>query len=89
MCFGFVFIFFWFSDEQMNNLIATPAGLELVLLCTLDSAICLIAFRFIVSGSGHLSIKSSLDVNSDKMMFTCSFHSPAILIVCPREAYVS
>ncbi len=37
--------------------------------CTLYSATCLLASSFIVSGSGHLSIKSSLYVNSDKIMF--------------------
>ncbi len=52
--------------------------------CTLESATCLIASSFIVSGSGHLSIRFILDVNSDKMMFTCSFHSPAILTLMKR-----
>ncbi len=52
--------------------------------CTLYSATCLIASSFVVSGSGHLYIKSSLEVNSGKIMFICSFHSPAILILCPH-----
>lgn len=42
---------------------------------TVERATCLMASNFIVSGSEQLSIKSSLDVYSVRMLLACSVHS--------------